>query len=195
MKRVQNLIKSRKSLVILMGFAIILLAAYLNYLDPNSKLFENRQKNIFPVPSNLSQPYSPTPKIFLTENESGLKTYYGKSVYSSYNNGKFTMEFPRGCDSDSKETEIVKCPGFEINPQAGGRGAGAAKIISSEDVILGNYQWKRNIWVVEGYSSATVTYTSEINNVSQFIEVRYDNYSNNLQNEVEKIIATFKSIE
>jgi len=119
------------------------------------------------------------------------------SDWKTFNN----ISYPPSCEIQSPNgLSHITCPkdSFTITIDPGGHG-----IISFETIVdlikLGDLEWTRTIWTMkEGQKPTLAVYYHEEKNVNaefhegHYLEVKYDNYTTEAQNQAEKIIATFK---
>lgn len=131
------------------------------------------------------------------ESESGIGGYYeGRSIYApeGSTNGSFRLYPPATCTVVANElfSQFLECEFTEtmvsIYPEAGGRGAMVEK---KDTVTLGAIQWDRTYFDKEG-DAIRVSYGAEIEGVYQLIEIAYDSYSVEAEQQVEAIISTFE---
>lgn len=155
------------------------------------------------IPQPLSLPYSstlpiPVDKNASTDETASWKTFEGKSTYSlGVTKGKFTISYPPECELGSwfmGGRVSINCPSqsFSINPQAGGHGA---EVISNDQVTLGNISWDRTKFKNGESPKMGASYQSRNDEITQLVEVSYDNYSTTAEQAVEKIISTFKFLD
>lgn len=134
----------------------------------------------------------------------GVGGYFqGKSsYYSDYETkGKFALYPPMECRyiSDTANGDIIKqhleCKFadsvVQIYPEANGRGA----IVDRKDKVkLADTTWDRTYFDRQG-DSIKVSYGAEIEEAYQLIEVVYDPYNTQAEEQVEIIIATFEPMQ
>ena len=129
--------------------------------------------------------------------------FQGKSSYypDDETKGKFALYPPVECGYISDDAvgnrikQHLECKFadsvVQIYPEASGRGA----IVDRKDnVKLANTTWDRTYFDQQG-DSIKVSYGAEIEQAYQLIEVVYEPYNTQAEQQVEKVIATFEPIQ